>query len=47
MGLVALTLLPDRPEMTLFFNEDERRIAFARINRAISSDVGYKVRKCL
>ncbi|KAL5508715.1 hypothetical protein ACEPAG_4800 [Sanghuangporus baumii] len=45
MGLIALTFLPDRPEMTRFFNEKERQIALERINRAISSDVGYKVKK--
>ncbi|KAL5499292.1 hypothetical protein ACEPAH_1810 [Sanghuangporus vaninii] len=45
MGLITLTFLPDRPEMTRFFNEKERKIAFERINRGISSDVGYNVKK--
>ncbi|OCB91312.1 MFS general substrate transporter [Sanghuangporus baumii] len=45
MGLITLTFLPDRPEMTRFFNEKERKIALERVNRAISSDIGYKVKK--
>ncbi|KAI5122100.1 hypothetical protein M0805_002222 [Coniferiporia weirii] len=40
MGLIALMFLPDRPEMTSFLNEDERKIAVARMNRATSGDVG-------
>lgn len=40
MGLVAYIFLPDRPEMTKFLNEDERRIAVARMNRATSGDTG-------
>lgn len=46
MGVIALMFLPDRPEMTKFLNEDERKIAIARMNRAISGDVGLVVNKC-
>ncbi|THH00323.1 hypothetical protein EW145_g7104 [Phellinidium pouzarii] len=45
LGIAAITLLPDRPEMTSFFNEDERAIAVSRMNRAISGDVGLNVNK--
>ena len=45
MGLVAISLLPDRPEMTPFFNTDERRIAMARMSRGISGDKGLVVNK--
>ncbi|EJD05399.1 MFS general substrate transporter [Fomitiporia mediterranea MF3/22] len=45
MGLVALVFLPDRPEKTHFLNEDERKIAIARMNRAISGDTGFVVNK--
>lgn len=45
MGVIAIALLPDRPEMTKFLNEDERRIALARMNRGISGDTGLVVNK--
>lgn len=45
MGFVAYAFLPDRPEMTKFFNEDERKIAIARMNRSTSGDIGHVVNK--
>ncbi|OCB89282.1 MFS general substrate transporter [Sanghuangporus baumii] len=45
LGLVAVAFLPDRPEMTRFLNEDERKIAIARMNRSISGDTGLVVYK--
>jgi hypothetical protein len=45
MGIVAITLLPDRPEMTSFFNEEERKLALERINRATSADIGFTINK--
>ena len=47
MGLVALSFLPDRPQMTSFFDDVERKLGFERVNRAISADVGYVVKKGL
>ncbi|KAJ7202358.1 MFS general substrate transporter [Mycena pura] len=44
-GLVALLFLPDRPELTSFFNERERAIALDRMNRGSSADVGAQVTK--
>ena len=35
----------DRPEMTRFLNEGERKIAISRMNRSISGDVGLVVNK--
>ncbi|EJC98224.1 MFS general substrate transporter [Fomitiporia mediterranea MF3/22] len=45
MGVIALFFLPDRPEMTRFFNDTERKIAMDRRNRAISSDNGFVINK--
>lgn len=45
LGLVAFAFLPDRPEMTRFLNEGERKIAISRMNRSISGDVGLVVNK--
>ena len=45
MGLVAILFLPDRPEMTKFLKEDERKIAIARMNRSISGDTGLRLSK--
>jgi MFS family permease len=45
LGLVAITLLPNRPETTKFFNEDERKIAMARRSRGTSGDSGFSVNK--
>ncbi|KAJ7108664.1 major facilitator superfamily domain-containing protein [Mycena epipterygia] len=43
MGLIALFLLPNRPESTTFLNERERAIALDRMNRGTSGDDGVKV----
>jgi hypothetical protein len=45
LGLIAIALLPDRPETTKFFTEEERKIALARANRDTSGDIGYHVNK--
>ncbi|KAJ8508292.1 hypothetical protein ONZ45_g9420 [Pleurotus djamor] len=45
LGLLTLVLLPNRPESTTFFNEDERRIAIARMNRATSGDIGATINR--
>ncbi|ETW78109.1 major facilitator superfamily [Heterobasidion irregulare TC 32-1] len=45
LGLIAITLLPNRPEMTNFFNEEERAIALERANRDATRDVGFIVNK--
>ncbi|KZV76511.1 MFS general substrate transporter [Peniophora sp. CONT] len=45
IGVVALKVLPGRPECTNFFNEDERKIALVRRNRGTSGDRGYKIQK--
>ncbi|TFK71297.1 MFS general substrate transporter [Pluteus cervinus] len=45
MGVIALFFLPDRPEMTGFFNEEERKLAMERRSRSISADIGYSLNK--
>ncbi|THH14409.1 hypothetical protein EW146_g5918 [Bondarzewia mesenterica] len=45
LGFVALALLPNRPEMTNFFNEEERALAVKRANQDMTADVGYTVNK--
>ncbi|KAF8517140.1 major facilitator superfamily domain-containing protein [Hysterangium stoloniferum] len=45
MGCVAFIWLPDRPEMTSFLTEDERKLAVARMNRGISGDSGPTINK--
>jgi len=45
LGLIAIAFLPDRPETTSFFTEEERKIALARANRDTSGDIGYHVNK--
>lgn len=45
LALVALCLLPNRPQSTTFFNDRERAIAVERMNRGTSADVGVKVEK--
>ncbi|EIN08338.1 MFS general substrate transporter [Punctularia strigosozonata HHB-11173 SS5] len=44
-GVIALLFFPDRPERTKFFNEKERRLAIARMNRGTSGDIGLGVNK--
>ncbi|EIM88795.1 MFS general substrate transporter [Stereum hirsutum FP-91666 SS1] len=45
LGVIAIFFLPNRPEMTKFFNEDERKIAISRMNRDMSGDSGYNINK--
>ncbi|KZV76510.1 MFS general substrate transporter [Peniophora sp. CONT] len=45
LGFVAIMLLPNRPESTSFFNEEERKIALARRNRGTSGDNGYGIQR--
>ncbi|KAH6918095.1 major facilitator superfamily domain-containing protein [Coprinopsis sp. MPI-PUGE-AT-0042] len=45
LGVLTVFLLPNRPESTSFFNERERKIALARMNRATRGDVGATVNK--
>lgn len=45
LGLVTIFFLPDRPETTDFFTEEERKLALARANRDASGDIGYRVNK--
>ncbi|KAH9003364.1 MFS general substrate transporter [Lactarius hatsudake] len=45
LGLIAMAFLPNRPETTSFFTEEERKIALARANRDTSGDIGYHVNK--
>ncbi|KAJ8495193.1 hypothetical protein ONZ45_g12963 [Pleurotus djamor] len=45
LGVLTMFILPDRPESTSFFNEEERRIAIDRMNRSTSGDVGATVNK--
>ena len=43
--MVAILFLPNRPEKTSFFTEEERKIALARANRDSSADTGYHINK--
>lgn len=45
IGLLAMVILPNRPEETSMFNEKEREIALERMNRGIKADVGRTVTK--
>jgi len=45
LGVVAILFLPNRPEKTSFFTEEERKVALARANRDSSADTGYHVNK--
>lgn len=45
LGLLAMFILPDRPEETTFLTEDERELAIQRANRGIKSDTGRVVNK--
>jgi hypothetical protein len=45
LGFVAIAFLPNRPESTSFFNEDERKIALARRSRGTSGDNGFTINK--
>lgn len=45
-GLLAMIILPNRPEETSMFNEKEREIALERMNRGYKADVGRHIAKC-
>lgn len=45
LGLLAMWLLPDRPEETPFLTESERKLQLQRMNRGIKADVGRTVNK--
>lgn len=40
LGVCAMFVLPNRPEETKIFNEQEREIALERMNRGCRADVG-------
>ncbi|EIW55152.1 MFS general substrate transporter [Trametes versicolor FP-101664 SS1] len=44
-GLLAMIILPNRPEETSMFNEKEREIALERMNRGYKADVGRHIAK--
>jgi MFS family permease len=43
LGLVAMAFLPNRPDSTTFFNEEERALALARQSRGTSGDTGFVI----
>lgn len=45
IGLLAMALLPNRPEETTLFSEKEREIALHRANRGLKADTGRVVNK--
>ena len=45
IGVIAMFLLPNRPEISPFFNERERKLAIIRMNRGLSSDGGLVVKR--
>ena len=45
LGLLALYIMPDRPEETWVLTEREREIAVERMNRGGSADVGRVLQK--
>ena len=45
LGILTMFVLPNRPEETSIFNEEERELAIARMNRGISGDLGRMVNK--
>ncbi|KAI0918640.1 hypothetical protein AcV5_002573 [Taiwanofungus camphoratus] len=45
LGVLCMLLLPNRPEETNFFNEEERKLALERINRGLKVDVGRTINK--
>ena len=47
LGVLAMFVLPDRPEETSFLTEDEREIALERVNRGFTADVGRTFTKSL
>lgn len=47
LGVLCMLLLPNRPEETNFFNEEERKLALERINRGLKVDVGRTINKSI
>jgi MFS family permease len=45
LGIIALFFLPNRPESTPFFDEEERKIALRRRNLGTSGDNGNVINK--
>ncbi|TDL18778.1 MFS general substrate transporter [Rickenella mellea] len=45
MGVIAICFLPDRPEVTKYLSEEERKIAMDRKTRGTSGDMGAMVAK--
>ena len=45
LGMLALVVLPDRPEETVLFTDREREVATERMNRGGKADVGRTVQK--
>ena len=45
LGILALAMLPDRPEKNLLFTERERELAVERMNRGGKADVGRTLQK--
>ncbi|KAI0716558.1 major facilitator superfamily domain-containing protein [Earliella scabrosa] len=45
MGILCFFVLPNRPEETSVFNEEERKLALERVNRESRADVGRMLQK--
>ncbi|KAJ3552700.1 hypothetical protein NM688_g4015 [Phlebia brevispora] len=45
LGVIALFLLPDRPEETSYLSGEERLLQLERMNRGITADVGRSLNK--
>ncbi|KAI0760252.1 MFS general substrate transporter [Fomes fomentarius] len=45
LGVTAVLFLPDRPEETSLFDENERRLAIERINRGSKADTGRVINR--
>ena len=45
LGALCFLVLPDRPEETSIFDDREREIALARVNRGGRADVGRRLQK--
>ena len=45
MGILCFFVLPNRPEETTMFNEEERKLALERVNRESRADVGRVLQK--
>ena len=45
MGILCFFVLPNRPEETTIFNEQERKLALERVNRGSKADMGRVLQK--